>query len=135
MSENLGLKHRIVEEKKQMKDMKLAIKAMRYGSKEQMDQIKLMFLSKKTQLVTIINTLKSKVNDMNKEVEGEIKVRDAMLHKEQKHNRRLKSEILKAKDVLMNQDLISKAQNAFKGLIDFDDEDKVFLENGELRDL
>ena len=67
--------------------MKLAIKVMSNGNKQEMEHIKFAFLSKKTQLVNIINALKSKINNLNKEANHEVRVRDAMLHIEQKHTR------------------------------------------------
>jgi len=46
---------------------------------------------------------------MNQEVNFEINVRDAMLHREQDATRRLKGEIVKAKDVLMSTELSIQA--------------------------
>jgi hypothetical protein len=94
-----------------------------------------MFLSKKASLIKIINNLKTKVNSLNSEVDNEIKVRDIMLHNEQKTTRILRSEILKAKDVLLNNDLIFKAKSMLKDLVNFTEEDKVFLEGGDLHDM
>ena len=72
---------------------------------------------------------------MNKEVDLEVRVRDTLLHNEQTQNRRLRSEIVKAKDVLMSQQLTSKVKNVFKNLVDVNNEEKVLLDNGSLRDL
>ena len=58
-----------------------------------------------------------------------------MLHNEQKTTRVLRSEILNAKDVLLNNELVLKAKNMLKELVNFTDEDKVFLEGGDLNDL
>ena len=115
--------------------MKLAIKAMSVGNKQQMEDVKMMFLSKKTKLVKIINSLKSRINNINNEVNKEIKVRDTLLHQEQSMTRRLRSEIVKAKDVLMSNDMALKARNVFKTLVDLTDEEKVFLENGQINEL
>lgn len=79
--------------------------------------------------------MKIKVNNMNKEVDFEVRVRDTLLHNEQTQNRRLRSEIVKAKDVLMSQQLTTKAQNLFKNLVDVNNEEKVLLEDGSLKDL
>ena len=49
--------------------------------------------------------------------------------------RRLRSEIVKAKDVLMSNDMALKARNVFKTLVDLTDEEKVFLENGQINEL
>ena len=46
--ENLGLKHKVVEMEKEQKDMRTMIRKMSTGSKIELDQIKLMFMSKKT---------------------------------------------------------------------------------------
>ena len=64
MLENIGLKHKIEEINKTNADYKLYVKAMKKGSKEDLDNIKLMFMSKKSQLVEIINTLKNKLNSI-----------------------------------------------------------------------
>ena len=94
-----------------------------------------MFLGRKTQLINIINDLKSKVNSINKETEREITVRDEMLHREQKLNRHLRAEVVKAKDVLMSDELTMKARNIFKKLVDLTEEDKVLLEDGDLHEI
>ena len=86
------------------------INAMTKGNEDALEGIKLMFLGKKTQLIDIINTLKMKVNSLNKETEKEIKVRDEMLHRADKETRHLKSEVIKAKDVLMSDELTGKAR-------------------------
>ena len=80
--ENLALQNKIEEQEKQYHDLKLAIKEMKYGNKKDMEDIKLMFLSKKSELVNVINNLKSKINKLNSEVDKEILVRDTLLHQE-----------------------------------------------------
>ena len=105
------------------------------GNEKEKEQIRLRFLTRKSQLVNIINTLGSKLNNLNKEVSKEIEVRDVLLHQEQARTRKLRSEILKAKDVLMSNDLAFKARDVFKTLVDLTDEDKMFLEGGQLNDL
>ena len=62
--------------------MQRAIREMKYGNKKDLEDIKLMFLSKKSELVNIINALKSKINGINSEVNKEIEVRDTLLHQE-----------------------------------------------------
>ena len=62
--------------------MQRAIREMKYGNKKDLEDIKLMFLSKKSELVNIINALKSKINGINNEVNKEIEVRDTLLHQE-----------------------------------------------------
>ena len=47
----------------------------------------------------------------------------------------MKSEIVKAKDVLMSEDLAQKARDIFKTLVDLTDEEKMFLENGKINEL
>ena len=49
--------------------------------------------------------LRKKINYFNKEVEYEIQVRDELLQNEQKLTRKLRGEIVKAKDVLMSAEL------------------------------
>ena len=58
-----------------------------------------------------------------------------MLDNEQRINRRLRSEVIKAKDVLMSNELSMKAKNVFKTLVDLNDDEKVFLEDGSLHEL
>jgi len=79
--------------------------------------------------------LKTKLNNINLEVDHEIKVRDRMLHNEQKITRVLRSEVLKAKDVLMSNDMVFKARNVFKTLVDLSEDERVFLEGGSLHDM
>ena len=62
--ENLSLKHKAVDYLQQIKDMKVAIKNLTAGNKDEIDDIKYMFLTKKGQLVEIINGLKTKVNNL-----------------------------------------------------------------------
>ena len=76
-----------------------------------------------------------KVNHLNRETEKEIKVRDEMLHRETKISRQLRSEVVKAKDVLMSDELTIKARNTFKKLVDLTEEDKVLLEDGSIHEL
>ena len=57
-----------------------------------------------------------------------------MLDNEQRINRRLRSEVIKAKDVLMSNELSNKAKNVFKTLVDLNDDEKVFLEDGSLHE-
>ena len=47
----------------------------------------------------------------------------------------MRSEIIKAKDVLMSNDMVLKARDVFKTLVDLTDEDKLFLENGKIEEL
>ena len=47
-----------------------------------MDEQQMLFLSKKSKLIAIINSLKSKINKINSEVNKEIEVRDTLLHQE-----------------------------------------------------
>lgn len=82
-----------------------------------------MFLSKKTQLIKVINDLKKRLNAMNQEVDHEVGVRDLLLIREQKTTRRLRSEVMKAKDVLMSNDMVFKARNVFKNIVDLNKED------------
>lgn len=135
VGENLALKHKLIDLNNQKHDMKLAVKALSNGNKQELESIKLMFLSKKTQLINIINSLKKKINSMNGDVNFEINVRDAMLHREQDATRRLKGEIVKAKDVLMSTELSIQAHQDLKKLISINEEDRVFLEDGSIRDL
>ena len=58
--------------------MKLAIKAISRGNQKQMEAIKLMFLSKKKELVQVINHLKAKINQISKDTQEELYVRDAI---------------------------------------------------------
>ena len=51
---------------------------------------------------------------MSQEVAHEIDVRDALLHQEQDLTRRLKAEIVRAKDVLMSSEMSMKAHAVFK---------------------
>ena len=94
--------------------MKLAIKAMSNNNKKELEDIRHMFLHKKKELVNIINGLKQKVNQMRKETAREVQVRDVLLHQEQAITRRLKSEIVRAKDVLMSTEMSIKAHEVFK---------------------
>ena len=135
VEDNLVLKHQVERKRKTITDSKNAIAALTKGSEDKLEGIKLMFLGKKTQLINIINDLKSKVNSINKETEREITVRDEMLHREQKLNRHLRAEVVKAKDVLMSDELTMKARNIFKKLVDLTEEDKVLLEDGDLHEI
>lgn len=62
--ENIALKHKAVEYLQQIKDMKVAIKNLTAGNKDEIEDIKYMFLTKKGHLVEIINGLKTKVNNL-----------------------------------------------------------------------
>ena len=62
-------------------------------------------------------------------------MRDALLNKEQALTRKLKGEIVKAKDVLLSTELSVQAHTDLKKLVSLNDEDKVFLEDGSIRDL
>lgn len=52
------------------------------GNEKEKEQIRLRFLTKKSKLVNMINTLSTKLNNLNKEVNKEIEVRDVLLHQE-----------------------------------------------------
>ena len=65
MVEGLSLKHKIVDMKSEMKDLRNYIKTMKSGNKQELENIRMMFLSKKAMLINIINTLKKKVNSLN----------------------------------------------------------------------
>ena len=58
-----------MEYKKRVQDMKLGIKVMTNGNNQELESIKIMFLSKKCQLTGIIDALKKKLNTLNKEVD------------------------------------------------------------------
>mmetsp|Transcript_38793 Transcript_38793/g.50790 ORF Transcript_38793/g.50790 Transcript_38793/m.50790 type:complete len:115 (+) Transcript_38793:494-838(+) len=94
-----------------------------------------MFFSKKRQLVDIINNLKLKVNSLNEDISREIDVRDTLLSKERDLCRRLKAEVVRAKDVLMSTELSIKAHQVFKKLVVIEDDERIFLDDGSLRDL
>ena len=111
------------------------IQAMTTGNDKKLHQIRMMFLSKKTQLTNIIMGLKQKLNALNKEVDVEIRIRDTLLDNEQAVNRRLRSEVTKAKDVLMTNELSLKAKDCFKKLVDLNNDEKVLLDDGSLHDL
>ena len=72
---------------------------------------------------------------MNQEVAHEIDVRDALLHQEQDLTRRLKAEIVRAKDVLMSSEMSMKAHAVFKSLVTVSDDEKILLDHGSLREL
>lgn len=135
MIENVALKNKLIEYKKMLQDMKMSLKVMSTGNKQEVQALQLLFSSKKAQLMQIINELKKKLNSLNRDVDKEIRIRDTLLDNEQRANRRLKSEVIKAKDVLMSNELSMKAQNVFKQMVDLKDDEKVFLEDGSLRDL
>ena len=133
--ENVALKHKKVELKAQVHDMKLVVNALTKGSKEQLEDIRTMFLSKKQKLIDVINNLKVKMNDLNDQFQNEMRVQDALLLKEKDLTRRLKAEILRAKDVLMSHEMSWKAHSVFKQFVHFDSDEKVFLEDGSLHEL
>lgn len=108
---------------------------MTTGNDKKLHAIRMMFLSKKTQLTNIIMSLKQKLNTLNKEVDVEIRIRDTLLDNEQAVNRRLRSEVIKAKDVLMTNELSLKAKDCFKKLVDLNNDEKVLLDDGSLHDL
>ena len=135
VNENRELKEKAEENKLKVKDMKLMIKAMTTGNDQKLHAIRMMFLSKKTQLTNIIMSLKQKLNTLNKEVDVEIRIRDTLLDNEQAVNRRLRSEVIKAKDVLMTNELSLKAKDCFKKLVDLNNDEKVLLDDGSLHDL
>ena len=56
--------------------MKLAIKSLTSGNKEEIDDIKHVFLTKKGQLVAIVNGLKKKLNAMNENIKHENEIKD-----------------------------------------------------------
>lgn len=135
VNENRELKEKAEENKLKVKDMKLMIQAMTTGNDKKLHAIRMMFLSKKTQLTNIIMSLKQKLNTLNKEVDVEIRIRDTLLDNEQAVNRRLRSEVIKAKDVLMTNELSLKAKDCFKKLVDLNNDEKVLLDDGSLHDL
>ena len=63
------LKEKIEKSNMKVAAMKKQIKVLTTGNKQEMESIKLIFLSKKSQLTGIINALKSKLNSLNKEVD------------------------------------------------------------------
>ena len=107
--ENIALKHKAVDYLQQIKDMKLAIKNLTAGNKDEIEDIKYMFLTKKGQLVEIINGLKTKVNSLQADIARENEIKDNLLTKERDLVRRLKAEIVRAKNVLMSSELSIKA--------------------------
>ena len=52
--------------------MKKLISSITRKNEEDYENVKLMFLTKKSKLVTIINELKGKLNDMNKTTDAEL---------------------------------------------------------------
>lgn len=58
-----------------------------------------------------------------------------MLEKEQNLTKKLKSEITKAKDVLMSSEMSLKAHYVFKKFVAINDDERIFLDNGSLHDL
>ena len=100
--ENSAMKAKIIKLKNKIKELQQFIKITAADNKGEKEILRLMFLSKKKALLNIINNLKTKLNSINSEVDHEIRIRDALLDKETEANRKLRSEILKAKDVLMN---------------------------------
>ena len=49
--------------------------------------------------------------------------------------RRLKAEIVRAKNVLMSSEMSVKAHQEFKKLVMIEDDERIFLDDGSLRDL
>ena len=107
--ENIALKHKAVDYLQQIKDMKIAIKNLTAGNKDEIEDIKYMFLTKKGQLVEIINGLKTKVNSLQADIARENEIKDNLLTQERDLVRRLKAEIVRAKNVLMSSELTIKA--------------------------
>ena len=67
------------------------------------DQVKLMFLTKKSKLVGIINELKAKLNGINRATDQELRLKTAAMERQEKEIRHLKQEVLKAKQVADQQ--------------------------------
>ena len=68
-------------------------------------------------------------------MQQEIDIHDLVLKKEQELIKRLKAEIVRAKDVLMSSEMSLKAHEVFKSLVVLEDDERIFLDDGSLREL
>ena len=68
-------------------------------------------------------------------MQREIDIHDLVLKKEQELIKRLKAEIVRAKDVLMSSEMSLKAHEVFKTLVVLEDDERIFLDDGSLREL
>lgn len=95
----------------------------------------MVFLERKQDLIIIINGLKKKVNALTSQVKTEIEIRDTLIKTEQDLTKRLKGEIVRAKDVLMSTEMSIRAHQVFKQLVVLSDEERIFLDDGSIQDL
>lgn len=107
------LKLKVLKWQRKHQDMKKLISSMSKQNEEEHEEIKLMFLTKKSKLVAIINELKSKLNGVNRTTDQELRLKDTAITRMKKEIGELKVEILKGKEIMMSTNLSIKAKRRF----------------------
>ena len=82
MVENLALRHKQKELEEEISGLKKAINRLSKGKEQELADAKLTFMTKRDDLVKIINKLKKKMNCLHAEMKREMDVRDLVLKKE-----------------------------------------------------
>ena len=75
------LKVKVLKWQRKHQDMKRLISSMTRKNEEDYENVKLMFLTKKSKLVTIINELKGKLNRINKTTDAELKLKETLIQR------------------------------------------------------
>ena len=79
MEEISQLKIKVLKWQRKHQDMKKMISSITRKNEEDYENVKLMFLTKKSKLVNIINELKEKLNRINKTTDAELKLKEALI--------------------------------------------------------